>query len=62
MGILRIVGEAINLHRFKQGNKYFQGYKKLNTFDHPYHLHKRLDREPFTTLPVKSRIILNEFQ
>ena len=28
--------------RLKQTNKYFLHYKQLNTFDHPYHIHKFL--------------------
>ena len=36
--------------RNKQTNKYFLHYKQLNTFDHPYHIHKYLDSEPSTFL------------
>ena len=32
--------------------KHFIHYKQLNAFDHPYHIHKYLDSEPSTFLPV----------
>ena len=45
----------------KQTNKYFLHYKRLNTFDHPYHIHKYLDSEPSTFLLVNRYIIFNKF-
>ena len=47
--------------RNKQTNKYFLHYKQLNTFDHPYHIHKYLDSEPSTFLLVTRYIIFNKF-
>ena len=47
--------------RNKQTNKYFLHYKQLNTFDHPYHIHKYLDSEFSTFLLVNRYIIFNKF-
>ena len=47
--------------RLKQTNKYFSCYKQLNTFDHPYHIHKCLDSEPSIFLMVNRYIIFNKF-
>ena len=53
--------EEVNPQRFKQTNKYFLHYKQLNTFDHPYHIHKYLDSELSTFLLVNRYIIFNKF-
>ena len=45
----------------KQTNKIFLHYKQLNTFDHPYHIHKYLDSEHLTFLLVDRYIIFNKF-
>ena len=47
--------------RNKQTNKYFSNYKQLNTFDHPYHIHKYLDSESSTFLLVNRYSIFNKF-
>ena len=47
--------------RLKQTNKYFLCYKQLNTFEHPYHIHKCLDSEPSTFLLINRYIIFNKF-
>ena len=47
--------------RNTQTNDYFLHYKQLNTFDHPYHIHKYLDSEPSTFLLVDRYIIFNKF-
>ena len=44
-----------------QTNKYFLHYKQLNTFDHPYHIHKYLECKPSAFLLVNRCIIFNEF-
>ena len=53
--------EEVNPQRLKQTNKYFLHYKQLNTFDHPYHIHKYLGSEPSTFLLVNRYIIFNKF-
>ena len=54
--------EEVNPQRLQQTNKYFLHYKQLNTFEHPYHIHKCLDHEPSTFLLVDNRyIIFNKF-
>ena len=53
--------EEVNPRRLKQTNKYFLHYKQLNTFDHPYHIHKYLDSEPSTVFLVNRYIIFNKF-
>ena len=55
--ILWMTGE-INLQRLEQRNKYFLHYKQLNTFDHPYDIHKSLDSESSTFLLVNRYVIL----
>ena len=35
--------------------------KQLNTFDHPYHIHKYLESEPLTFLLVNRYIVFNKF-
>ena len=47
--------------RNEQTNKYFLHCKQLNTFDHPYHIHKYLDSESSTFLLVNRYIIFNKF-
>ena len=47
--------------RNKQTNRYFFHYRQLNTFDHPYHIHKYLDSEPSTFLLVNRYIIFIKF-
>ena len=47
--------------RLKQTNKYFFCYNQLNTFDHPYYIHKCLNTEPATFLLVDKYIIFNKF-
>ena len=42
-------------------NKYYLHYKQLNTFDHPYQIHKYLDSKPSTFLVVSRYIIFNKF-
>ena len=39
----------------------FLHYKQLNTFDHPYQIHKYLDSEPSTFFLVNRYIIFNKF-
>ena len=56
----RMTGE-VNPQRLKQTSKYFLHYKHLNTFDHPYKIHKCLDSEPSTFLRVNRDIIFNKF-
>ena len=56
-----MIGE-VNPQRLKQTNKYFLCYKQLNTFDHPYYIHKCLDSEPSTFLLVNRYIIFNKFE
>ena len=51
----------VNFQRFKQTSKYFLHYKQLNTFDHPYYIHKSLDSEPSIFLLVNRFIIFNKF-
>ena len=58
--ILRMTGE-VNPQTLKQTNKYFLRYKQLNTFDHPYYIHKCLDSEPSTFLLVNRYIIFDKF-
>ena len=53
--------EEVNLQRLQQTNKCFLHYKQLNTFDHPYHIHKYLDSETSTVLLVNRYIIFNKF-
>ena len=36
---------ATTLKRFQQGNKYFLGYKQLNTLNHPYYIHIQINRQ-----------------
>ena len=55
------MSEEVNPQRLKQTNKYFLHYKQLNTFDHPYQIHKYLDSEPSTFLLVNRNIIFNKF-
>ena len=52
---------VVKPQRLKQINKYFFCYKQLNTFDHPYYIHKCLDSEPSTFLLVNRYIIFNKF-
>ena len=47
--------------RNKHTNKYFSNHKQLNTFDHPYHIHKYLDSEPSTFLLVNRYSVFNKF-
>ena len=54
-------GKGQMTHQNKQTNKYFLHQKQLNTFDHPYHIHKYLDSEPSTFLLVNRYIIFNKF-
>ena len=53
--------EEVNPQRLKQTNKYFLNYKQLNTFDHPYHIHKYLGSELSTFLLINRYIIFNKF-
>ena len=39
-----------SLNRVKQTNDFFLHFRQLNTFDHPYHIHKYLDNESSTCL------------
>ena len=55
-----MIGE-VNPQRRKQTNKYFLHHKQLNTFDHPYYIHKCLDSEPSTFLLVNRDIIFDKF-
>ena len=59
--ILRMTGE-VKPQRLKQTNKYFFCYKQLNTFYHPYYIHKCLDSEPLTFLLVNWYIMFNKFE
>ena len=45
-------GKGQVTRRNKQTNEYFSHYKQLNTLDYPYHIHKYLDSESSTFLPV----------
>ena len=55
------MNEEVNPERLEQTSKYFLHYKQLNTFDHPYHIHKYLDSEPSTFLLVNRYIIFSKF-
>ena len=57
--ILRMTGE-VEPQRLKQTNIFFC-YKQLNTFDHPYYIHKCLDSEPSAFLLVNRCTIFNKF-
>ena len=59
--IVKDNGEGQVTRRNKQTSKYFFTLKQLNTFDHPYHIHKYLDSEPSTFLLVNRYIIFNKF-
>ena len=59
--IVKDNGKGQVTRRNKETNKYFLHYKPLNTFDHPYHIHKYLDSEPSTFLLVDRYIIFNKF-
>ena len=59
--IVKDNGKGQLTRRNKQIKKYFLDYKQLNTFDHPYHIHKSLDSEPLTFLLVKRYTIFNKF-
>ena len=59
--IVKDNGKGQVTRRNKQTNKYFLHYKQLNTFDHPYHIHKLLDSEPSTFLLVNRYTISNKF-
>ena len=59
--IVKDNGKGQVTRRNKQTNQYFLHYKQLNTFDHPYHIHKYLDSEPSTFLLVNRYIIFNKF-
>ena len=50
----------VNPQRLKQRNKYFACYKQLNTFDHPYYVHKCLDSKPSDFFLI-NRYIFNKF-
>ena len=43
--IVKDNGKGQVTRRNKQTSKYFSHYKQLNTFEHPYHIHKYLDSE-----------------
>ena len=59
--IVKDNGKGQVRRRNKQTNKYFSHYKQLNTFDHPYHIHKYLDSESSTFLLVNRYSIFNKF-
>ena len=59
--IVKDNGKGQVTRRNKQTDKYFLHYKQLNTFDHPYHIHKYLDSEPSTFLLVNRYINFNKF-
>ena len=59
--IVKDNGKGRVTRRNKQTIKYFLPNKQLNTFDHPYHMHKFLDSEPSTFLLVNRYIISNKF-
>ena len=52
-------GWVTTLKRFQRENKNFLGYKQLNTFNHPYHIHIQINRQETFHQSVSFQYILS---